>query len=76
MQIKIQGKGIYIIKGILDGEHGKLDFKLTNIAMIIGFYINIVFKAKLKAIKLWVYGFDCILRFGNLKHSIIIKKLK
>ena len=60
----------------MDEEHGKMDFKLINIAIITGFYINIVFKAKLRAIMLWVHGFDYILRFGNLEHNIIIKKLK
>jgi hypothetical protein len=67
----IIGRSQYIFKKYLEN---KTDLVLSEIAVIKGFYINIVSEACLYVARTWYNSFDCLFRFDSeYNRSIIIK---
>jgi len=63
-----------VLKGVFN--QGKRDLVLNNVAIIKGFYINIVSEYKLRSLRVWYNGFDYTLRHGPLEKSVVLKKLE
>jgi len=74
LRLPIVGHGTRVLKGVFD--QGKRDLVFNNVAVIKGFYINIVSEYKLRSSGVWYNGFDCTLRHGPLKKSVVLKKLE
>jgi len=73
-RLPIVSHGTRVLKGVFD--QGKRDLVLNNVAVIEGFYTNIVSEYKLRSLRVWYNGFDYTLRHGPLKKSVVLKKLE
>jgi hypothetical protein len=75
--IPVVGRGIRLIKGILNRLNGPktVDLKLSNIAVVEGFYANIVSEALLREKGLWFNRLDDTLRFRTEGNNKIIVTL-
>jgi hypothetical protein len=75
--IPVVGRGIRLIKGILNGPNGPktVDLKLSNIAVVEGFHANIVSEALLREKGLWFNRLDDTLRFGTEGNNKIMATL-
>ncbi len=62
--IPIIRRGIRVIKNCLLGKTGAntQDLVLSNVAVVEGFYVNIVLEALLLKAGLWFSRIDCLLR--------------
>jgi hypothetical protein len=57
-------------------NQGKRDLILNNIAVIKGFYTNIVLEYKLRSLGIWYNSFNYTLWYRPLEKSVILKKLE
>jgi hypothetical protein len=75
--IPIVGRGIRLIKGILNGPNSPktVNLKLLNIAVVEGFHANIVSEALLREKGLWFNRLDDTLRFGTEGNNKIMATL-
>jgi len=73
-RLLIISHGTYMLRGVFD--QGKRDLILNNIAVIKGFYTNIISEYKLRSLGIWYNGFDCTLWHGPLEKSVVLKKLE
>ena len=48
---------------------------LENIAMVKGFYVNIISESLLREANVWYSGYDYSLRFRTLEKSVIVSRL-
>jgi hypothetical protein len=76
--LPILGHGTRIMKRALHGASGPdtADLILKEVAVVEGFHVNIVSEARLLESGVWYSGFDCTLRYGDEKDSVILKRLK
>jgi hypothetical protein len=75
--IPVVGRGIRLIKGILNGLNSPktVDLKLLNVAVVEGFYANIVSEALLREKGLWFNRLDDTLCFGTEGNNKIMATL-
>ncbi len=75
--IPVVGRRIRLIKGILNRPNGPktVDLKLLNVAVVEGFYTNIVSEALLREKGLWFNRLDDTLRFGTEGNNKIMATL-
>jgi hypothetical protein len=75
--IPVVGRGIRLIKGILNRLNSPktVDLKLLNVAVVEGFYANIVSEALLREKGLWFNRLDDTLHFGTEGNNKIIVTL-
>ena len=76
-RIPILGRGKRLLSKVLEGLDGAgtTDLVLNDVTIIEGFYVNIISKARLLEAGLWIYGYDCTLRYGTDKESVVVRKL-
>ena len=74
----IKGRGTRVFKGALHGPDGPntKDLKLSNVAVVEGFNVNIISEARLLQAGVWYNGLDCTLRVGSAEKSIMLKQLE
>jgi hypothetical protein len=70
-------RGIRTFKGLFNKRDGKrVNLMLCNVAIVKGFYINIVLKALLFEKGVWVYKLNSTLCIGIKQENIVLIKLK
>ena len=76
--LPIIGRGTRVLKGLLNGARGEgtEDLTLTDVAVVEGFYVNIVSEARLLQSGVWYHGYDCSLRYGDALENVVLKKLE
>jgi hypothetical protein len=74
----IIGRGTRVLKGLLDRAYGEgtEDLTLTDVAIIEGFYVNIVSEARLLLLGVWYNGYDCSLCYRDALENVVLKKLE
>jgi hypothetical protein len=72
--IPITRRGTYTIKNIVNGDQGPCtqDLILHDIAVVEGFHVNIVSKARLAKKNTWYHGYDLIIRLGTKEKNIVL----
>jgi hypothetical protein len=73
-RLLIIGHGTRVLRGVFN--QGKRDLILNNVAVVKGFYTNIVLEYKLRSLGIWYTGFDYILWHSLLEKSVVLKKLE
>ena len=66
-----------MIRGILNRARGPEteDLVLSEVAVMEGFYVNIVSEARLLEAGVWYHGIECSLRYGQEARSIVLRQL-
>jgi hypothetical protein len=73
----ITRRGTRTFKGLFNKRDGKrVNLVLCNVAIVKGFYINIVSKAFLFKKGVWVYKLDSTLYIGIKQENVVLIKLK
>jgi hypothetical protein len=67
-----------VLKGLLDRAYRESieDLTLTNIAIIKGFYINIISEARLLLLGVWYNRYNYSLYYRDALENIVLKKLE
>ena len=67
----ILSRGIRVIKKVLIslGKLKTLDIALTDVAVVKGFYTNIISEAKLAKKSIWYCGANCLFRIKKIKDN-------
>ena len=73
-RLLIIGYGTRVLKGAF--KDGKRDLILKNVAVVEGFYTNIVLEQKLRSSGVWYNSYNYTLRYGPLEKSVVLKKLE
>ena len=55
---------------------GPRNLTLTRVAVVEGFYVNIILEALLYKAGIWFYSFNCSLRFRTEKENVVLRELK
>jgi hypothetical protein len=73
----ITGYGKRVFKGFVTLRSGrKVDLKLSDVAVVEGFHLNIVSEARLHEVGLWYLGLDSTLRMGPFEKSSVAATLQ
>ena len=74
----ILGRGTCIIKNVVNKPEGPCtkDLILYNVAVVKGFYINIVSEAWLAKKKAWYYRYDLTIRLGDKEENVVLIQLE
>lgn len=74
----IQGRGIRVLKNVLNGPKGPKTEHLTlsNVVVVEGFHVNIISEARLTNQGMWFLGLDTTLRYGTLADNVVLAKLE
>ena len=77
-QFLIIGRGTRTIKNVVNGEKGKKQhyLELKDIAVVKGFHVNIVSKARLREKGAWYHGYDQTLRLGDELDNMVLCELE
>ncbi len=76
-RLPILGYGTRIFPKSLKVEDGDaLDLELKNVAVVSGFYTNIISESLLRKSELWVNGWDLTLRYGGEDNGLIVRQLE
>jgi hypothetical protein len=73
----ITRRGTRTFKGLFNRRDGKrVNLVLCDVAVVKGFYVNIVLEAFLFEKGVWVYRLDLTLRIGTKQENVVLIKLK